>query len=223
MLPQPLRCHFEADAAPGAPRVWAIALPADPLPAPPEATRQRARHQARTALRALLAQAYALPVNAIHLDDQRGGRVRATLAQGTPPPVGWQALGLSISHTDAVVLLALRPAGAVGVDLAVLPTHWGADRAALRQQAALYLGPAHAAARGDDAAQPAARLATCFVQGWADLEARLKCIEQPLAEWSPALAQRLAACHAAALVLPPDIAAHLPTEAAASVAWRDAA
>lgn len=82
----------------------------------------------------------------------------------------------------------------------------------LRRQAALYLGPDHAAA------QPGAD-AVAFVRGWAALEARLKCLEIPLAEWSPALAERLVRCNGAALALPVDLAARLPAPAAGAVAW----
>ena len=183
--------------------------------------RQHARQQARAALRAVLADAYGLPSHVIQLDDQRGVRVRATLAADTPAPPGWQTLGLSISHADSVVLIALCAAGPVGVDVAVLPPDWatGGDEA-LRQQAALYLGPAHPAAQAPAEAQAdAGAQFGPFVQGWAALEARLKCLEQPLVEWSPALAARLARCHSATLHLPPAVRQALPAISAAAVAW----
>ncbi len=215
MIGAPQPCRFDGDDAPDAPRVWALAVARDVPGASPEATRQRARDQARATLRALLAEHFALPLSAIALDDRRGARVRAVLVAGTPVPPGWATLGLSISHEADVALIALRTAGPVGVDLAALPVGWpGEDDAAdvLQRQAALYLGPDHAAAqRGADAA--------AFVRGWAALEARLKCLEAPLAEWSPALAARLARCDTAALALPPDLAARLPAPAAAAVAW----
>ena len=206
--PQP--CRFDGDDAPGAPRVWALAVDHGAPGASPEATRQRARDQVRATLRALLAQHFQLPLSAIAVDDRRGARVRAALVAGTPVPPGWATLGLSISHEAGVALIALRTAGPVGVDLAALPVGWPCEGDVLQRQAALYLGPDHAAA------QPGAD-AVAFVRGWAALEARLKCLEAPLAEWSPALAARLARCGTAALALSPDLAA--PTPAAAAVAW----
>ena len=206
--PQP--CRFDGDDAPGVPRVWALAVDHGAPGAAPEATRQRARDQVRASLRALLAQHFQLPLSAIAVDDRRGARVRAALVAGTPVPPGWATLGLSISHEAGVALIALRTAGPVGVDLAALPVGWPCEGDVLQRQAALYLGPDHAAA------QPGAD-SVAFVRGWAALEARLKCLEAPLAEWSPALAARLARCGTAALALSPDLAA--PTPAAAAVAW----
>ncbi len=218
-----LPCHFDGDDAPGAPRVWACLWQPVAASASPETTRQRARDQARAALRALLADAYRLPASVIQLTNQRGARVRASLAQGALQPPGWSALGLSISHAEgdalaliALALIALCPAGPVGVDLASVPAGWANDAEALRRQAALYLGPSHAAAIGDVAAGDRAQH---FAQGWAELEARLKCLEQPLTEWSPALAQRLARCSRAALRLPPEVRQTLPAASRAAVAW----
>ncbi|MFD1711466.1 hypothetical protein FVQ98_12315 [Ottowia sp. GY511] len=211
----PQCCRFAGDGAPDAPRVWALPIDIGAPFSPPEAARQDARSAARAALRALLAEHFALPVHAITLSDQRGAGVRATLAAGTAPPPGWATLGLSISHEASVALVALRTAGPVGVDVAVLPAAWSAhaNDVALRQQAALYLGPAHPAAQaGADAA--------CFARGWAAWEARLKCLGEPLMEWSPALAARLGVCQVAALALPAEIAQRLPAPAAAAVAWR---
>lgn len=214
----PQRCRFAGDDALGAPRVWGLLVDCGAPSSPPEAARQQARSAARAVLRALLAEQFALPAHAITLSDQRGTGVRATLAAGTAPPPGWATLGLSISHEAGVALLALRTAGAVGVDMAALPAAWSAhaNGGALRQQAALYLGPAHPAAQaGADAA--------CFARGWAAWEARLKCLGEPLMEWSPALAARLAVCRVAGLALPADIAQCLPAAAAAAVAWRGSA
>ena len=229
MPPAPQPCHFEGDGAPGAPRVWALQLPAAAPDERPETSRQRARDQVRLALRALVARHYQLPAHAIQLSDQRGTRVHATLVTSAPLPAGWHTLGLSISHAPlggpagSVALIALRPAGLVGVDLAALPPGWAAgDDHALRRQAALYLGPAHpAAAAADDPAQPADHRATRFVQGWAELEARLKCLGQPLAEWSPALVQRLARCRSAAVQWPAAVRQLLPAASAAAVAWAE--
>jgi hypothetical protein len=225
MISAPIPCRFAGDDAPGAPQIWACRWNTDCLGDSPEAARQRARDQARTALRALLADTFQLPAAAILLDDQRGSRVHAWLVDGTPPPAGWHTLGLSISHADSVALLAVRPAGPVGVDLTVLPPRWAASHGdALRLQAALYLGPEHPTALADtDRALCPDRLVSCFAQYWAELEAGLKCLEQPLMEWSPALAQRLSACRTAALVLPGAIRGLLAAPSAAAVAWCDGA
>ena len=209
LTPEP--CRFDGDRAPGAPRVWALQLAGGTPGESPEAARQRARAQARAALRTLLADAFDLPPQAITLDDHRGAAVRAQLAAGTPPQQGWDALGLSISHENGISLIALRTAGPVGVDIAALPKEWLAEGdAALRRQAALYLGPTHPAVQpGADGAR--------FVRGWAELEAKLKCIGQPLSEWVPALAAHMAELNAGCLRLP--IWAGDPRFLAAVAAW----
>ena len=117
--PQP--CRFDGDDAPGAPRVWALAVDHGAPGASPEATRQRARDQVRATLRALLAQHFQLPLSAIAVDDRRGARVRAALVAGTPVPPGWATLGLSISHEAGVALIALRTAVLQGLGIAHLP------------------------------------------------------------------------------------------------------
>lgn len=106
---------------------------------------------------------------------------------------------LSFSHQPGYSLAALCRSGPVGVDLMrieVLP-----DWQAL---AADYLPPAVArqlAARSFDRL-PALSRATAFAVAWTHLEACLKCLGQPLGEWTPARAADFARLRVLPLALP---------------------
>lgn len=109
------------------------------------------------------------------------------------PP--WSDIGLSVSHEAGLSLLAINLDGPVGVDLlrvAAIP----ADIDAVARD---YLGP--------DTARTLAMLPTeqrpqFFARAWTRFEARLKCQALELREWTPELAERLAACNVADLALP---------------------
>jgi 4'-phosphopantetheinyl transferase len=108
------------------------------------------------------------------------------------PP--WADVGLSVSHEPGLSLLAINLDGRVGVDLlrvAAIPP----DIAVARD----YLGP--------DIARTLAMLPTgqrpqYFARAWTRFEARLKCQALELREWTPELAERLAAYNVAELALP---------------------
>jgi 4'-phosphopantetheinyl transferase len=83
------------------------------------------------------------------------------------------SLALSLSYTDRNAWIGLRRGGAIGVDamtIAAIPEAEAVGR--------LYLGPP---AWG--AIQSAPDPARAFAQAWTALEARLKCLKQPLSEW----------------------------------------
>jgi 4'-phosphopantetheinyl transferase len=82
-------------------------------------------------------------------------------------------LNISLSYTNLEAWIGLRRGGALGVDamtMAVLPE--------MEAVARLYLGPAAWAA-----IQSAPEPARAFALAWTGLEARLKCLKQPLTEW----------------------------------------
>ena len=199
----PIRCRFEGDDAPGAPQVYALWAADAPAGSSPEATRTLARQHARAALRALLARELGCASETILLSDVRGRPPRAQ---------GHEQIGLSISHDQGLSLLALCVGGAVGVDL-VLIDHAIDQREWLRA-ATLFL-PSQEAAALDRPAAPE-HSAVAFFHAWARHEARLKCLGQPLLEWSLALQARLAGLRTAAVVLPGPAAETY----AAALAWR---
>lgn len=206
-------CRFAGSAQAGAPRVWAIVWQAPaPAGARPDTVRARARATARGALARLLADALGLPAGAITLDDQRGRPPRALAADPSLAP-RLAALGLSIGHASAASLIAWRQGGPVGVDLQA-PPDW--PRAELLRLARDYLGDAAARSLAAQAEGPPLRRA--FAAAWAAHEAQLKCLGEPLAEWSAALAARLTGGALAPLSLA--VAGEQEHEHAAAVAWR---
>ncbi len=201
----PVRCRFDGDDTPGAPRVFALrapgALPGDA----PEAARALARVQARDALHALLVGEGLIAPDAPPLSNVRGEH---------PHVPGRPRLGLSISHERAISLLAFCASGAVGVDVAAVDA--AADASELRRTAGVFLEPKAAVALSHPAHK--ATFFIAFNEAWAAHEARLKCIGQPLVEWSPALSARLAGVRASPVELP----AWATPGHVAAVAWRAA-
>ncbi len=136
------------------------------LPTPPGAARETVRALARKALADLL------------------GVTALTHVRGEPPRAPERPdLHLSLSHAEGLSLLACHGAP-VGVDVQALPVQ--ADAAT----AALFLGPNWHPAQSGQA--PTAHNSIAFSAAWTQHEARLKCAGEPLVEWSPALAMRLA-------------------------------
>ncbi len=134
-------------------------------------------------------------------------------ARGQPLRMrGHERVGLSVSHERGVSLLALCVAGPVGVDLVAIDR--AADHGELRRTAALFLPPREAAALDELGARE--HQAVAFFHAWACHEARLKCIGQPLMEWSPAWQTRLADLRTAAVELPDGAGVNY----AAAIAWR---
>lgn len=223
MKPDALDCSFEGSARPGAPRVLAIAIPAQP--GPPEATRAAARQQARAALAEALGAWLGCGAAAITISSERGQAPKATLARAEPGDAALAAtlaaIGLSISHAPGLTLVAWHPRGAVGVDVQSLDDA-PADAAERQRLAAQYLGKhlasSRATALGGQSLTAITKIA--FARAWAAQEARLKCLNEPLREGSPALAARLAQCLTLPLALPAARANCDRPVWVAAVAWR---
>ena len=201
----PLRCRFDGDDAPGAPRVFVLRAPSALPGDAPEAARAMARAQARDALHALLVSEGLIAPDAPPLSNVRGER---------PQVPGWPHLGLSISHERAISLLAFCASGAVGVDVAAVDA--AADAGELQRTAGVFLEPKAAAALSHQAHE--ATFFIAFTEAWAAHEAGLKCIGQPLVEWSPAQSARLAGVRTSPVELP----AWATPGHVAAVAWRAA-
>jgi 4'-phosphopantetheinyl transferase len=83
------------------------------------------------------------------------------------------SLELSLSYTDREAWIGLRRGGTIGVDAMTV-----ANLPEAEAVARLYLGPT---AWADIQSTPDP--ARAFAQAWTALEARLKCLKQPLTEW----------------------------------------
>ena len=109
------------------------------------------------------------------------------------PP--WADIGLSVSHEPGLSLFAINLDGPVGVDLlriAAIP----ADTDAVARD---YLGPGTARTL---AGLASGQQQHAFARAWTRFEACLKCQALELREWTPKLAERLAACSVAELAMP---------------------
>lgn len=169
------------------------------VPTPPTTDRVRARALIRTALRQTLADFLAQPVTSIRLLScpGQGIRVESThLSHVSHASEGF--LSVSVSHAPGLSVAALGRGVAVGVDVMPLDP----DAAALPDWARVaqdYLGPVVTALLWQT---PVAQRPAAFAQAWTCFEASLKCLNRPLTEWTPALAQQLASCRVMALALP---------------------
>ena len=193
-----LRCSFEGWQAANAPRVYL-------LQGADASDRERARLQAREALKYLLAQELGCADADLQISNIR-----------SQPPQVWRggqllALHCSISHAPGHALLAWSQGGAVGVDIQAMQT--GAAREELEDVAQLYLGLNKAIVLKEYA--QTAHFFGAFAQTWTLNEAQLKCVGTGLVEWSGALAEQLQELCSAELQLPGAM-----SEYRAAIAWR---
>lgn len=144
--------------------------------------RDTARRLVREVLREILGD--------VELVSEPGQPIRLAL-QDSP-------IGISVSHENALSLLAINFAGPVGIDLLRIPDSpdWPAQ---IPRLALDYLGP--------KIAQRITRLPheeqmAQFAQAWTEHEARLKCGGLALEEWSAAREEELAPCRIQQLALP---------------------
>lgn len=152
--------------------------------------RDRARSQARAALRACLAPEWGCADAELEISNLRNQAPRLRL-RGNP----LTAPHCSISHAPGLALLAWHGSGAVGVDIqAVDPA---VPRCELEDVARLYLEPEVARALRDTV--PDTLFFVAFAHAWTQHEARLKCAGLGLEEWSGALQRRLAGMDCAPL------------------------
>lgn len=138
---------------------------------PPGEGRAAARARIRAAVREALAQSLGLDGARVAVESVTGSAPRL-LVDGAASP-----FGLSISHAGAMSVGAIHRAGAVGVDL--MEVREVSDWARVAHD---YLGMATACCL---AAASAADRPRAFAQAWAEREAHLKLLGQPLAEWTP--------------------------------------
>jgi 4'-phosphopantetheinyl transferase len=153
--------------------------------------RPAAREHLRTALRELLAALLQQPAATLPLVSQPG----QALVLDQPGTT----IGLSMSHAPGLSVAAVHRHGAVGVDVMRIGdgADWMPDWETVARD---YLG-AQAQSRIHQATPD--QRACAFAREWTALEAGLKCLGMGLTEWTPALAQRLAACTVTAIALPP--------------------
>ena len=152
--------------------------------------RDRARAQARAALRACLAPELGCAEAELEISNLRNQAPRLLLC-GKP----LAAPHCSISHAPGLALLAWHGRGAVGVDIQAVDA--GAPRRELEDVARLFLAPQTAQALMGIA--PDTLFFEAFASAWTLHEARLKCAGLGLVEWSGALQARLAGMDSAAL------------------------
>ena len=139
--------------------------------------RPTARQELRTALRALLAGWSNLSPEQLPLGETTSGPVWSGA-------LGGHSLDISLSYADGEGWMGLVRAGTIGVD--VLPIQSIPEAEAVAQ---LYLGPDKLLA-----IQQSAAPAVAFAMAWTALEARLKCLKQPLRELPAALRPALKKC-----------------------------
>jgi len=157
------------------------------LKTPETPLRESARRIVRGALRETLANLLPAEGESLALISVPGQPIRLA------PP--WTDVGLSVSHEPGLSLFAINLDGPVGVDLlriAALP----ADIDAVARDY-LGLGTARTLAGLASGHQQHA-----FARAWTRFEACLKCEALDLREWTPELAERLAACRVAELAMP---------------------
>ncbi|MBS3020467.1 hypothetical protein DJFAAGMI_03228 [Comamonas sp. PE63] len=146
------------------------------------ADRDRARGQARAALRTCLAPELGCTEAELEVSNLRNQAPRLLL-RGKP----LAAPQCSISHAPGLALLAWHDRAAVGVDIqAVNET---TPRRELEEVARLFLRPETARKFLDIA--PDTLFFEAFASAWTQHEARLKCAGLGLTEWSGSLQARL--------------------------------
>lgn len=144
--------------------------------------RDRARSQARVALRTCLAPELGCTEAELEVSNLRN-QAPQLLLRGKP----LAAPHCSISHAPGLALLAWHDRAAVGVDIQAVDAT--APRRGLEDVARLFLRPETAQKLLDIALDTL--FFEAFASAWTQREARLKCAGLGLAEWSSSLQARL--------------------------------
>lgn len=153
-------------------------------------SRMVARERIRSSLRETLAV----------LLDQPAASIPLVSRPGQPIRLAWpfERLQVSVSHMPGMSVAAISRRGSIGLD--VMYVDQSAEAMHDWARVALdYLGPTVTNAL--QCTGPTQR-PVAFTQAWTRFEACLKCLGMPLTEWTPALAQQLAACRVMTLALP---------------------
>ena len=144
----------------------------------PTTLRFQARKQIRMAIQHVLAEKFTCQYTEVKFISELGQSLK--LAQPR------QNIGLSISHESGLSLAAINMNGKVGVDLIdikSIPNSNEIDTLALE-----YLGAEVAEYLSHLSVEEQSR---AFAQAWTEFEARLKCQEKSLTEWTPSSALQL--------------------------------
>jgi len=130
------------------------------------ASRQARRQELRNVLRQILATWSGQPSTAMPLQETP----RGPLWEGE---LAGHSLTISLSYGENEAWIGLLRGGTIGID-----TMSATNFTEIEIVARLYLGPV-----AWQAIQQSPHPARAFALGWTELEARLKCLKQPLTEW----------------------------------------
>jgi 4'-phosphopantetheinyl transferase len=145
---------------------------------PPTNLRAEARQLVRLALRQVLADKLSFPLADIEFISEPGQSLKLLQPR--------QKIGLSISHESGLSLAAINMNGKVGVDL--VATNSSLTKSEMYTLSADYLGYSAAEYLSS---LPKDQQNHAFAIAWTELEARLKCQEENLIEWSSSREKRL--------------------------------
>lgn len=155
----------------------------------PTTLRFQARKLIRIAIKQVLAKILGCTLDEIELTFELGQAPRLSQPKHN--------IGLSISHESGLTIAAIHLNGKVGVDLLASKTI--PDKGEIETLALEYLG-AQTAEHLSRMANLEQKLA--FAQAWTAFEARLKCEEKNLTEWTASSALQLNMLKVRSLILP---------------------
>ncbi len=144
----------------------------------PTTLRSQARKLIRIAIRQVLAKKLSCPYAEIKLTSELGQSLKLSQPR--------QNIGLSISHESSLTLAAINMNGGVGVDL--IDVNSIPNDHEIYILANEYLGTQLAEYIS---LLPSELQNHAFAQAWTEFEARLKCLEKSLTEWTPSSALKL--------------------------------
>lgn len=159
-----------------------------------DAKRKQIRKQIRVALTDLLCAALNCLPEHIDLTHEPGKSPDNNLSISLPNSLRDYQIGISISHEQGLSVAAICLDGSIGIDLVRIDPdiEWQAV-------AELYLGTQMST---EIAETPLPQQASYFALRWACLEAKLKCRQLELIEWSPERELALSDCVILELNLP---------------------
>ena len=187
MLPSALTVYFWPESADDIPMNQSLIVIA--VRTLPTTVRSQARKLIRMAITQILADKLSCPYSEIKLISQSGQSVKVSQPR--------QNIGLSISHEPGLSLAAININGKVGVDLIdvkSIPNDHEIYKLALEYlgtQVAEYLSLLPSELQKHE-----------FAKAWAEFEARLKCQEKSLDEWTASSALQLNTLTIRPLALP---------------------
>ncbi len=151
--------------------------------------RDKARQLIRLAIRQVLAEKLSCPLAEIKFISELGQALKLMQPK--------QNIGLSVSHESGLSLAAINMNGKVGVDLLAMNNSF--TKKEMYSLSSDYLGHQKAEYLSS---LPMNMQNYAFGIAWTELEARLKCKEENLIEWSPSREKRLVNYSTRALLVP---------------------